>query len=281
MRRTVVAAAAAALLAGAGLTAGSPAQAYDGRAVSPAGELRSVHLYALDRAPDRRERSVSLRAADANCKSAVLRSSYDILTGREAARNLRTPQRRTNAVYLALLDRAPDPAGWAMYLAVNRVDGIDRSTADIMASPEYRNRLARVCAARPSSTVAVYRPEEVTGVVQSLLGAAAVGSTGCAVTPLAARMRSFRDRAGLASVAAYTAQLKATHVTGTTCTFAKRMALAAAWTAALGSTGMPVYVDQAMRTTVGATTRTVHYTFTIGRTPADTREFEAALTAAR
>jgi hypothetical protein len=281
MRRTLIAAAAAALLAGAGLAPGSPAQAYDGRAVSPGGELRSVHLYALDRAPDRRERSVTLRAADGNCKAAVLGSSYATLTGREAARNLRTPQRQTNAVYLALLDRAPDPAGWAMYLAVNRVDGIGRSTIDIMASPEYRNRLARVCAGRPSSTATVYRPDEVTGVVQSLLGAAAVGSTGCAVTPLAARMRSFRDRAGLASVAAHTAQVKATPAAGPACTFAKRMALAATWTAAVGSTGVPVYVDQAMRTTVGATTRTVHYTFTIGRTPADTRQFEAALTAPR
>jgi hypothetical protein len=280
MRRTVFAAVAAALVAGAGLTAGSPAQAYDGRAVSPEGELRSVYRYALNRGPDRAERATHLGRATQGCKVGVLRFSFDVLAGREAARELHTPKQQTNGVFLALLDRAPDPSGWNTYLAMNRGEGLGRSTVDIMASADYRSRLARICAGRPASTVAVYKPDEVPGVVQSLLTAATVGSTSCAVTAVANRMRRYPGRAGLASVAAYSAEVGATAAgSNPTCRFAKQLALAAARAAAIGSTGHPVYVDQVMRTTVGARTRTVQYTFAIGPTPADTRAFEGSVTA--
>ena len=280
MRRTAitaVTAVTAVLVAGAGLTAGS-AHASDGRAVSPEGELRSVYLHALDRRPDKGGRTTYLPAADLNCKAGVLRFSFDILTGREADRQLFNANRQTAAIFLALLDRAPDPAGRATYLAMNRAENIDRSTVDIMKSAEYRGRLTRICAGRPSDHVAVYSPDEVVGVVQSLLTAATVGSTGCAVTSIANRMRANRTRAGLATVASYSGQLNAVVAGNATCRFAKQIALAAAWAATIASTGRPVYLNQALRTSVGPTTRTAHYTYTIGRTPADTRAFVGSVT---
>ena len=282
-RRTAIAAVVAAVLVtGAGLTTGPSAQAYDGRAVSPQGELRSVHLHALDRRPDKGERRSLLALARHDCKAGVLRFSFDVLAGREAGRNLPTADRRTRAQFLALLDRAPDPAGWATYLAMNRAATIDRATVEIMTSPEYRGRLTRICTGRPSGHAAVYSPDEIAGVAQTLLTGATIAPATCSVTGIVNRMRTHRGRAGLASVAAYAGPLRAAATGGNaTCRFAQQIALAAAWAATVAGTGHPVYIGQALRTTTAATTRTAHYTFSIGRTPADTRTFTGSVTAPR
>ena len=280
MRRTAIAAVAAVLVTGAGLTTGSPAQAYDGRAVSPQGELRSIFLHALDRQPGKPARDAYLPAAGRDCKAGVLRFSFDVLASPAAGKHLTTANRRTSALYLSLLDRAPDPAGWATYVAMNRSATIDRATVDIMMSAEYRSRLTRVCAGLPSGHAAVYTPDEIAGVVQTLLAVTTVAPAACPVTGIVDRMRAHRGRAGLASAGAYSGQLHAAAVgSNATCRFAQQIALGAAWAAAIAGTGHPVYIGQDLRTTTAATTRTAHYTFTIGRNPAGTRTFAGSVTA--
>ncbi|GAA0804200.1 hypothetical protein [Spirilliplanes yamanashiensis] len=280
MRRTAIAAAVAALVTGAGLTTGTPAQAYDGRAVSPQGELRSIYLHALDRQPHRAARDAFLPPAARDCRAGVLRFSFDVLTSPAVARHLPTAGRRTSALYLSLLDRAPDTSGWAAHTAMSKAAGLERATVDVMMSAEYRNRLTRLCAGLPSGHAAVYSPDEIAGVVQTLLLSTTVAPATCAVTGVVGRMRAHRGRAGLASVAAYSGQL-ATAAVGTnpTCRFAQQIALGAAWAASIAATGHPVYIGQSLVTTTAATTRTAHYTFTIGRDPAGVRTFTGSVTA--
>ena len=48
-------------------------------------------------------------------------------------------------LYAALLNRAPDPGGLATYTADIEQRGLAWSTASMMASAEYHNRLAVIC----------------------------------------------------------------------------------------------------------------------------------------
>jgi hypothetical protein len=136
MRRKLITALTVVSVAVSGLALTSPARANDGRVVSPDGELRAFYLHGLNRSPDSSGLNTYLGASGRDCRAGVLRFSYDILAGPEAARFLWAPDRQANAVFMALLNRAPDPSGWTTYLAMNRAEGIERSTVDIMKSPE-------------------------------------------------------------------------------------------------------------------------------------------------
>ena len=284
MRRVLTAVLTTMAVAVSGLAAVSPAQASDGRAMSPEGELRAVYQHGLGRGPDRGGIDTYLGRAGRDCREGVLRFSYDLLTSREAGRFLWAPDRQTNAVFMALLNRAPDPSGWATYLAMNRAEGIDRSTVDIMKSAEYRHRLNGICRGRHSpSRVGVYDRDEVAAIVQNLLNAALVGSLNCGVTSLVRKMRKLKGRGHLPTIAAYSAQISArTAGTNEACKLAKQMALGATWAAFIGSRNHPVYVyELETHDRPGRISRTVRLTYAIGWTPADTRTFAGSFKVSR
>ena len=218
------------------------------------------------------------------CREGVLRFSYDLLTSREAERFLWAPDRQTNAVYLALLNRAPDPSGWATYLAMNRAEGIDRSTVDIMKSSEYRNRLRSICNGRHSpSRVGVYNVDEVAAIVQNLLTAALVGSVNCGITAIVKKMQKLKGRGHLPTIAAYSGQIS-TKIAGTNeaCKLAKQLALGAAWAAYIGSRNHPVYVyELETHDKPGNISKTIRLTYAIGWTPSDTRTFAGSFKVSR
>ncbi len=281
MRRRILTAAltTAAIFATALVGASTPAQAADGRAVSPEGELRAFYLHGLNRAPDAGGLNTYLGIANADCRAGVLRFSYDILTSPEAARFLWAPDRQTNAVFMALLNRAPDPSGWATYLAMNRAEGIDRSTVDIMKSPEYQSRLNAICAGRRSSNVSVYDQDDTARVIQNMLDAVAVGSITCGLNYAVKKMKKLRGRAGLAGIAAMSGEIAAKGAgLGEMCKLTKQVALAAAWAAYISSRNHPVYIKETVWVTSKFKIKTTHYTWQIGWTPSDTREFSGKVT---
>ncbi|GAA2707213.1 hypothetical protein [Actinoplanes palleronii] len=209
------------------------------------------------------------------------RGCQDLLNNPEAARFLNAPDRQTNAVFMALLNRAPDPSGWATYLAMNRAEGIDRSTVDIMKSPEYRSRLNAICAGRTSpSRVGVYNGAEVADIVQNLLTAASIGMLNCGVTSVVNKMKKkAKGAVGLPAIAAYSAEISSMAAgTSASCKLAKQLALGAAWAAYIGSRNHPVYVyDLQTEDKAGTISKTVRSTYKIGWTPADTRTFAGSV----
>jgi hypothetical protein len=279
-RASIVALVTTVLVGGAGLALAPLAQAADGRPATPEGELRSVYLHSLGRTADQGGVNTYLGLANQDCRAGVLRFSYDILTSPEAGRFLNAPDRQTNAIYMALLNRAPDPSGWATYLAMNRAEGIDRSTVDIMKSPEYRARLDGTCSGRQSpSRVGVYNGDEVAEIVQNLLTGASVGSVTCGINTFVKKMKRIKGRAALASIAAYSAQISAQAAgTSQTCKLAKQLALGAAWAAYIGSRNHPVYVyELETHDKPGRISKTIRYTYNIGWTPSDTRTFSGSV----
>jgi hypothetical protein len=119
--------------------------------------------------------------------------------------------------------------------------------------------------------------------VQKLLKAAAIGSVNCGISTVVKKMKKHKGRAGLASIAAYSADISAQGAgTNAACQLAKQLALGAAWAASIGSRNHPVYVyELATRDKPGTISQTMRYTYMIGRTPADTRTFTGSVKVAR
>lgn len=246
----------------------------DGREVSPNGELRAFYQHALNRAPDPEGERTYINLVEKDCKAGVLRFSYDILTSSEAEGYLRAPDRQTNAIYMTLLNRAPDSDGSIYYLAMNRNEGIDRSIVDIMASQEYHNRLTKICQGRESSTVGVLNGDEVAQSVNNLLTGASVGSVACGINTLVKKLSKLKGKPNLGAIAAYSADLSA-KITGpnATCKLAKQTAMAAVWMAYISSRDHPVYAQEIRSVSTGWISKKTTYTWHIGWTPADTRTF--------
>jgi hypothetical protein len=246
----------------------------DGRPATAAGELNALYRHALNRTPDPDGQSAYLSLADKDCRVGVLRFSYDILTSAEAARYLWSADRQTNAVYMTLLNRAPDPDGWKTYLAMNRSEGIDRSTVDIMKSQEYRNRLAAICQGRNSSLVGVYNRDEAAQIVDNLLRGAALGSVTCGINTLVKKLRKFKGKPSLGAIAAYSADLseKISNTKGA-CKLVGQSALAATRIAYIASLDHPVYVNEVRTTSTGWISKKTTYTWHVGWTPSDTLTF--------
>lgn len=137
----------------------SGASANDGRAVSPKGELNALYIHGLDRAPDQGGWNTYISMINGDCRWNLLRASYDILTSPEAANRWRTPQNLVGALYAALLNRAPDPGGFTTYVNLTNARGFPSAVVSVLASAEYKNRAAAICAGLPGPPASMVSPD--------------------------------------------------------------------------------------------------------------------------
>lgn len=162
----------------------SPVHAADGRAISPEGELDALYRHGLGRAADGGGWQFYTERIHRDCRWGVLRASYEILTSPEALNRWRTPENLVGAIYAGLLDRAPDPDGFATWVNVTRVRGFPLAVTNVLASPEYRGRLNRICAGREGrepAQAAVLSPTESLNVYRGLWDASKWLAAGCGI----------------------------------------------------------------------------------------------------
>ncbi len=104
------------LLAGAILAAsathivGEPRRADDAARGHPRGRTPRLVPARLNRAPDAAGERIHLDQVADDCETGVLRFSYEILTSAEARNFLNSADRKTNAIYMAPLNRVPTRA---------------------------------------------------------------------------------------------------------------------------------------------------------------------------
>ncbi|MBL7252762.1 hypothetical protein [Paractinoplanes lichenicola] len=130
-----------------------------------------------------------------------------------------------------------------------------------------------------ASTARYYNSDETVQIVQNLLNGATVGSVTCGITAVVNKMRKFKGKAGLASIAAYSGEISAkTAGTAATCKLAKQLALAAAWTAALGQDGAPVYIEDNTHTAdCGIVSKKITFSYRIGPSQESTQPFSGSV----
>ncbi len=120
--------------------------ASDNRAPTAPGEITAYYEHGLNRAPDPAGLAQYMAFANKDCLWGVQSAGFQILNSAEAlAAWQNNPQTLAGMLYAALLNRAPDPGGLAAYTADIEERGLAWSTASMMASAEYHNRLAVIC----------------------------------------------------------------------------------------------------------------------------------------
>jgi hypothetical protein len=143
----------------------APAHAADGREVNPRSELEWGYRHALGRGPDPSGWATYTREIDHDCRRGVMLASYDLLTSQEARHKWDPSPAPLNetlvgAMYAALLNRAPDPGGFHTWVGVANQRGFPRAVTGVLSSPEYRDRLARICAGRKSTNATMLNGSE-------------------------------------------------------------------------------------------------------------------------
>ncbi|KPI32106.1 hypothetical protein OV320_2282 [Actinobacteria bacterium OV320] len=129
----------------------TPASAFDGRvpdsrSATAQGEITAQYWHGLNRDPDTGGLNNYMSFAKQNCRWGVLDASFKILNSAEAHNTWRNnPRALAGMLYAALLNRAADPGGLTAYTNAIRDRGLPWATAQMMGSPEYRNRLGRFC----------------------------------------------------------------------------------------------------------------------------------------
>ncbi len=138
---------------------------------------------------------------------------------------------------------------------------------------------AVVASPAQASTARYYHGDETVRIVHNFLNGAAVGSVTCGITAVVNKMKKFKGKAGLASIAAYSGEISAkTAGTSATCKLAKQLALAAAWTATVGRDGAPVFIDDSSHTDrCGIISKKVTYSYRIGSSPDRTLPFSGSV----
>jgi hypothetical protein len=138
---------------------------------------------------------------------------------------------------------------------------------------------AGVASPAQASTARYYNSDETVRIVHNFLNAAAVGSISCGITSVVNKMKKFKGKAGLASIAAYSGEISAkTAGTSATCKLAKQLALAAAWTAAVGRDGAPVFIEDSSHTDrCGIISKKITYSYRIGPSPARAVPFSGSV----
>ncbi|MCO8269784.1 hypothetical protein M1L60_04155 [Actinoplanes sp. TRM 88003] len=136
-----------------------------------------------------------------------------------------------------------------------------------------------VAAPAQAATARYYNSDETVQIVQNLLNGATVGSVTCGITAVVNKMKKFKGRAGLASIAAYSGEISAkTAGTAATCKLAKQLALAAAWTATVGRDGASVYIEDNTHTdNCGIVSKKVTFSYRIGPSPDRTVPFSGSV----
>ncbi|WP_328472930.1 hypothetical protein OHA21_11190 [Actinoplanes sp. NBC_00393] len=142
---------------------------------------------------------------------------------------------------------------------------------------------ALIVAASPATAQAAsgqyYGGDDTVQIVHNFLNAAAVGSVTCGINDVVGKMKKFKGRGGLPAIAAYSSQISAkTAGTSAACKLGKQMALAAAWTAAIGATGQEVWIeDLSYADSCGLVSRKEHVIYRIGPSPSRTAEFAGSV----
>lgn len=172
-----------ALLVGLSAALSGTAAAADGRATTPEGEIAAQYVHSLDRRPDAAGLANYMRFVRENCQWGVVDASYRIATSGEAVNRWRNnPQDLAGMLYASLLDRAPDPGGLRAYTDSIRVRGLPLSTAEMLGSSEYRQRLARICGASDGLSASMYDWQAAMSFAEDVLVAKAYGlGASCAV----------------------------------------------------------------------------------------------------
>ena len=81
---------------------------------SPTGELTALYVHFLDRQPDGVSWNNYMNSGlgiNSDCRSGMLRATYDIATSAEAINRWQTPQNLAGAIYAGMLDRVRPPPG--------------------------------------------------------------------------------------------------------------------------------------------------------------------------
>lgn len=174
---------------------------------SPQGELYWLYVHGLGRAPDQSGFDFYMKAINADCRFGILSASHSILTSPEAQGFLGSPDRYANALYMALLNRQPDPDGWHHYFRQNEVHGIAWTASDVLASPEYARRLQHICAGRNGpSSVGIYGEADASAIIDNLIDAAWVGAFGCGISAVVKKLKQLKGRHHLLTVASMAAE---------------------------------------------------------------------------
>lgn len=128
------------------LLATPAALADDGRAATPESEVIAQFQHSLDRAPDAQGLENYMSFVRENCHWGVVDASYRIATSGEAVERWGgDPVHLAGMLYASLLNRAPDEQGLVDYAESIRVRGLSLSTAEMLGSREYRDRLGAIC----------------------------------------------------------------------------------------------------------------------------------------
>ncbi|MEV1295184.1 hypothetical protein [Pseudonocardia sp. NPDC049635] len=128
----------------------------DGRDSTPDSELAAIYQHAFTRAPSEAERERDLKLAAEDCHWGVLDFSFKAMTSPEArGRWDNDPQDLAGMLYAGLLNRAPDAEGLQTSTSNIQQRGLDWATTEMLASPEYHQRIDRICQGQPSSGAAM------------------------------------------------------------------------------------------------------------------------------
>ena len=158
---------------------------------SPTGELTALYVHFLDRQPDGVSWNNYMNSGlgiNSDCRSGMLRATYDIATSAEAINRWQTPQNLAGAIYAGMLDRVPDPAGLQHYTSLIQGEGMGAAVMDVMASQEYKNRMNVFCAGHSTTNATVLNPSDSSGIAHGLTDVAKTTAEACGVSELTGRM---------------------------------------------------------------------------------------------
>jgi hypothetical protein len=237
----------------------TPAAAFDGRvpdgrATTPDDEIRAYYWHGLDRDPDAGGFNNYMWFVNKDCRWGILDAGIKILDSAEAQHRWPSTEQKVGALYASLLNRGPDPGGFATYMNAINQRGLRWSITSMQASDEFHSRLDRICAGRTSSNATVWNPHDATAHAirinngaETLVVACGVGlliNTFGKLTLLKGAARAIKRSATAAGKVAKTA--------GGACYGAYQMLLAADRTASLAeyesANSSPVFLEQNTRT---------------------------------
>lgn len=125
---------------------GAPAHAASPRSADAVGEIVAYYEHFLGRAPDSSGMNNYLLGAYADCRKGVTDAAWAMANSGEAHAFLNGNDRKTNAIYAGLLNRAPDDKGWRdQKAALDSGTSWDQITRNVLSEPEFQARLDGLC----------------------------------------------------------------------------------------------------------------------------------------
>jgi hypothetical protein len=172
----------------------TPALAADGRAVTPEGEITANYIHSLDRRPDTGGWNTYINEVNQDCRRGVMRMSYDLLVSTEARTHWDPKpaplnETLTGALFASLFDRAArDSQEFWRYGNIANGRGFPLAVTTAMATREYKDRLARICAGRKATNGTMQVGTDAMNTARGLTDVAKTLAKACGVALLTNNM---------------------------------------------------------------------------------------------